>query len=46
VNQEAIELLQYYDFEQVRATRHMGKGQGEPPGQRKKIYAQTSLAIG
>jgi predicted N-acetyltransferase YhbS len=46
VNQEAIELLQCYGFEQVGANRHMGRGRGEPPGQRKKIYAQTSLAIG
>ena len=46
VNQEAIELLQCYGFEQIRANRHMGRGRGEPPGQRKKIYAQTSLAVG
>jgi hypothetical protein len=45
-NQEAIELLQRYGFERVRANRHMGKGTGEPPGQRQKIYAQTSLAVG
>lgn len=45
-NQEAIKLLQRHGFEQVRANRHMGKGPGEPPGQRQKIYAQTSLALG
>jgi len=46
VNREAIGLLQRYGFKQVRANRHMGKGAGEPPGQRQKIYAQTSLAVG
>jgi predicted N-acetyltransferase YhbS len=46
VNREAKELLQRHGFEQVRANRHMGRGRGEPPGQRKQIYAQASLAIG
>jgi len=46
VNLEAIELLQRYGFTQLRANRHMGRGPGEPPGQRQKIYAQTSLSIG
>jgi ribosomal protein S18 acetylase RimI-like enzyme len=46
VNQEAIALLQRHGFEQVRANRHMGRGRGEPPGQRKQIYAQASLALG
>lgn len=45
-NQEAIELLHRYGFEQVRANRHMGRGLDELPGQRKNIYAQTSFAIG
>lgn len=46
VNREAIDLLQRYGFKQVRANRRMGRGPGEPPGQRQKIYAQTSLAVG
>ena len=46
VNGEAIELLQRYGFERVRSNRHMGRGIGGPPGQRQKIYAQTSLAVG
>jgi ribosomal protein S18 acetylase RimI-like enzyme len=46
VNREAIELMQRYGFERVRTNRHMGRGIGEPPGQRQKIYAQTSLAVG
>jgi GNAT superfamily N-acetyltransferase len=46
VNREALELLQHYEFEQVRTNRHMGRGAGAPPGQREKVYAQTSLAVG
>jgi predicted N-acetyltransferase YhbS len=46
VNREAIELLQCHGFERVRTNRHMGKGIVGPPGQRQKIYAQTSLAVG
>ena len=46
VNREAIELLQSYDFERVHTNRHMGRGAGGPPGQRQKIYSQTSLAVG
>ncbi len=46
MNLEAIELLQRYGFKQLRANRHMGRGPGDPPGQRQKIYAQTSLSIG
>jgi predicted N-acetyltransferase YhbS len=45
-NQEAIGLIQRYGFEQVRANRHMGRGAGGPPGQRQKVYSQTSLAVG
>jgi ribosomal protein S18 acetylase RimI-like enzyme len=45
-NQEAIELLQHYGFERVRTNRRMGRGAGALPGQRQKIYAQTSLAVG
>jgi ribosomal protein S18 acetylase RimI-like enzyme len=46
VNLEATELLLRYGFKQIRANRHMGRGLGEPPGQRQKIYAQTSLSSG
>ena len=46
VNQDAVELLPRYGFKQLRANRHMGRGRGEPPGQRSQIYAQTSLAAG
>jgi GNAT superfamily N-acetyltransferase len=46
VNQKAIVLLQQHGFEQVCANRHMGRGRGEPPGERRQIYAQTSLAVG
>jgi ribosomal protein S18 acetylase RimI-like enzyme len=46
VNGEAIELLHCHGFERVRTNRHMGRGVGEHPGQREKIYAQTSLAVG
>lgn len=45
-NQAAIALLRRYGFEQVRANRHMGRGQAELPGQRHRIYAQTSFAVG
>jgi ribosomal protein S18 acetylase RimI-like enzyme len=45
-NQEAIALLQHYGFKQIRSNRHMGRGVGGPPGQRQKIYSQTSLAVG
>ena len=46
VNKKGIELLQRYGFGRVRTNRQMGRGAGEPPGQRRKIYAQTSLAVG
>jgi predicted N-acetyltransferase YhbS len=45
-NRETLELLQRYGFEQVRSNLHMGRGAGGPPGQRQKIYSQTSLAVG
>jgi GNAT superfamily N-acetyltransferase len=45
-NRDALELLQRYHFETVRANQHMGRGAGGPPGQRQKIYSQTSLAVG
>jgi predicted N-acetyltransferase YhbS len=46
VNLAAMELLQRYGFKLLRANCHMGRGAGGPPGQRWKIYAQTSLAVG
>jgi predicted N-acetyltransferase YhbS len=45
-NREAQELLLGHGFERVRANTHMGRGAGGPPGQRWKIYSQTSLAVG
>jgi predicted N-acetyltransferase YhbS len=45
-NRQEIALLQRYDFEQVRANQHMGRGVGGSPGQREQIYSQTSLAAG
>jgi ribosomal protein S18 acetylase RimI-like enzyme len=46
VNLEALKLLQRFGFERVRINRHMGRGINGPHGQREKIYAQTSLALG
>jgi GNAT superfamily N-acetyltransferase len=46
VNREAIELARRYGFEMVRANQHMGRGAVGVPGQRQKIYSQTSLAVG
>jgi hypothetical protein len=46
VNQDAIELLQHYGFERVRTNRHMWRGVEQYSGQRQRIYAQTSLAVG
>jgi ribosomal protein S18 acetylase RimI-like enzyme len=46
VNREAIELARSHGFELVRANQHMGRGAGGVPGQRQKIYSQTSLAAG
>ncbi len=46
VNAEAIALLKQYGFEQVRSNRHMGRGRSGLPGQREKVYSQTSLAVG
>jgi predicted N-acetyltransferase YhbS len=45
-NLEAIGLLQRVGFKQVRTNRHMCRGTDGPPGQRQKIYSQTSLAVG
>jgi ribosomal protein S18 acetylase RimI-like enzyme len=46
VNQEAVELLRRYGFETARVNRHMGRGSSAPPRQLRRIYAQTSLALG
>ncbi|HEX2996805.1 MAG TPA: GNAT family N-acetyltransferase [Anaerolineales bacterium] len=46
VNEDAIELMQRCGFEHVRTNRHMWRGVEQYPGQRHKIYAQTSLAVG
>jgi hypothetical protein len=45
-NRAALELLQRHGFEPVRYDLHMGRGVNGPPGQRQKIFAQTSLAVG
>lgn len=47
VNQEAVDLLGRYGFEQRRPDHcHMIRGLGEHPGQRRRIHAQTSFAVG
>ena len=46
VNPDAIELLWRHGFDWLRANRHMGRGKGRLPGNRQKIYSQTSLAVG
>ena len=46
VNREAVELLKRYGFETVRVNRHMGRGSGALPRQLRRIYGQTSLALG
>ncbi len=46
VNLDAAELLQRYGFEQIRSGRHMVKGRGVVPGNRTRIYAQTSMGAG
>jgi ribosomal protein S18 acetylase RimI-like enzyme len=45
-NLEAVALLKRYGFEKVRTNRHMSRGSGPLPGQREKVYGQTSLAVG
>jgi ribosomal protein S18 acetylase RimI-like enzyme len=45
-NREALELVQRYGFEQLRVSQHMGLHAECIPGQRRKIFAQTSLAAG
>lgn len=45
-NRAALALLQRHGFESLRYDLHMGRGVNAPPGQRRKIFAQTSLALG
>lgn len=45
-NKTAIEMLERYGFKHLRTNLHMVKGQNQPPGQRDKVFAQASLAIG
>jgi ribosomal protein S18 acetylase RimI-like enzyme len=45
-NQEAVGLLQELGFKQIRVNLHMGRGHSRPPGQRERIFSQTSLAVG
>jgi len=45
-NPFAIDLLERYHFQHIRTNRHMVRGLPQPPGDRKKIFAQASLAIG
>jgi GNAT superfamily N-acetyltransferase len=46
VNQGAVDLLIANGFERLRAGRHMAKGDGEIPGERTKVFAQTSMGAG
>ena len=46
VNREAAELLERFGFETARVNRHMGRGSSAPPRQVRRIYGQTSLALG
>jgi predicted N-acetyltransferase YhbS len=45
-NQAAVDLVKRSGFEPGRANRHMARGAPGCPGDRTKIYSQTSLAIG
>lgn len=46
VNQKAVVLLQQHGFEKARAGRHMSKGSVTLPGDRTKVFAQTSMGAG
>jgi len=46
VNLKAVELLERHGFEKVRAGRHMVKGDDKIPGERSRIFAQTSMGAG
>lgn len=45
-NQESAALLTRHGFKQIRINPHMKRGSGKLPGQRQKICAQTSQAVG
>jgi GNAT superfamily N-acetyltransferase len=45
-NRPTLELLGRYGFVPVRSNTHMRRGPGSCPGQRERVYSQTSLAIG
>jgi GNAT superfamily N-acetyltransferase len=45
-NRPALELLGRHGFAAVRSNTHMRRGPGGCPGQRERIYSQTSLAVG
>lgn len=45
-NPAAKKLLNNYGFEMTRANKHMSKGRGTLPGDRSRIFAQASMAIG
>ncbi len=47
LNQDGMVLLARYGFNRLRTNRHMGRGQGTSPTMaRRKVYGQTSLALG
>jgi GNAT superfamily N-acetyltransferase len=45
-NSSAIDLMERYHFQHIRTNLHMVRGLPQPPGERKKVFAQASLAIG
>jgi GNAT superfamily N-acetyltransferase len=45
-NRPALELLGRHGFAPVRSNTHMRRGPGGCPGQRERVYSQTSLAVG
>jgi GNAT superfamily N-acetyltransferase len=45
-NRPALELLGRHGFVPVRKNTHMRRGPGGCPGQRERVYSQTSLAVG
>ena len=46
VNQAAVDLLLANGFERLRTGRHMSKGDRNIPGERTKVFAQTSMGAG
>jgi ribosomal protein S18 acetylase RimI-like enzyme len=45
-NLSAIDLLERYHFQHIRTNLHMVRGLPQSPGERQKVFAQASLAIG